>query len=139
MAQSDREKERWRLAHLYDGMSEGELEELAEDAGSLSDTAKRALEFEISKRGLSLELREQAPAEEPKFSKLVTIRRFRDVPQAYLAKGVLDSAGIESFLFDTNVIWMDWLWSNAIGGVKLRVREEDAEEALALLDQSKTA
>jgi hypothetical protein len=139
MPQPDSEKERWRLARLYGGMSEGELEKLADDAASLSDTAKRALKFEISKRGLGFEFPEPAPAVTPEFSKLVTIRQFRDVPEAYLAKGLLDSAGIESFLFDANIIWTQWLWSNALGGVKLRVREEDAEEALALLDQTKTA
>jgi hypothetical protein len=135
MAQSDSEKERWRLAHLYGQLSEGELEKLSEDAGSLSETAKRALRFEISKRGLGFELRDFVPAEQPRFSKLVTIRQFRDVPEAYLAKGILDSAGIESFLFDANIIWTQWLWSNAVGGVKLRVREEDAHEAIALLDE----
>jgi hypothetical protein len=34
-----------------------------------------------------------------------------------------------------NTVRMDWLWSNAIGGVKLLVREEDAPEAFSLLDQ----
>jgi hypothetical protein len=134
MVQSDSERERWRLAQLYDGMSEGELENLAGDAGSLSETAKRALRFEIAKRGLTFGLHETPPEKEPEYSKLVTIRKFRDVPDAYLAKGLLDSVGIESFLFDANIVSTDWLWSNAVGGVKLRVREEEAAEALEMLD-----
>jgi len=136
MAASDGERERWRLAQLYGAMADGELEKLADDAGSLSATAQRALQFEIAKRGLELDLefRGDAPAAEPVFSKLVTIRQFRDVQNAYLAKGLLDSAGIESFLFDENIVRMDWLYSNLVGGVKLRVREEDAAEALELLD-----
>jgi hypothetical protein len=141
MAVSDGERERWRLAQLYGAMADGEIEKLADDAGSLSATAQRALQFEIAKRGLELdlELRGDAPAEEPVFSKLVTIRQFRDVPYAYLAKGLLDSAGIEAFLFDENIVRMDWLISNFVGGVKLRVREEDAAEALELLlDAEKT-
>ncbi len=122
------------MAQLYDGMSDGELEKLAGDAGSLSETAKRALQFEISKRGLPLQLRSEPASVEPSFSRLVTIRQFRDVPNAYLAKGLLDSAGIEAFLFDANIVSADWFYSNAVGGVKLRVREEDAAEALELLD-----
>jgi hypothetical protein len=140
MAASDIERERWRLAQLYGGMADGELEELADDAGSLSEMAQRALQFEIAKRGLEVDLARggAAPAAEPVYSKLVTIRQFRDVQNAYLAKGLLDSAGIESFLFDENIVRMDWLYSNLVGGVKLRVREEDVAEALELLDVGKT-
>ena len=31
---------------------------------------------------------------------------------------------------------MDWLYSNLIGGIKLLVRDEDAETAKKLLEQS---
>jgi len=65
---------------------------------------------------------------------LLTIRQFRDLPQALLAKSVLDSAGIECFLGDDNLIRMDWLWSNLLGGIKLRVRQEDALVASRLLE-----
>jgi len=138
MPASGSEKELWRLARLYDAMSDGELEKLGGDAASLSETAKRALRLEIAKRGLNIEVREATTksADEPEFSKLVTIRKFRDVPEAYIAKGLLDSAGIECFLFDENIVWTDWFWSNAVGGVKLRVREEDAAEAAELLGAS---
>jgi hypothetical protein len=52
-----------------------------------------------------------------------------------LAKGKLDSAGIKCNLADDNTVRMDWFWSNAIGGVKLLVRREDAAEAARLLNQ----
>jgi len=136
MPPSDSEKELWRLARLYDAMSDGELEKLGADAASLSETAKRALRLEMAKRGVNIELREATHPEPPTFSRLVTIRQFRDVPEAYIAKGLLDSAGIECFLFDANIIWTDWFWSNAVGGVKLRVRAEDAKEAAELLGAS---
>ncbi len=44
-----------------------------------------------------------------------------------LAKGKLDSEGLESFLADDNTVRMDWLWSNLLGGIKLLVDPEDAE------------
>jgi hypothetical protein len=31
---------------------------------------------------------------------------------------------------------MDWLWSNAMGGIKLLVREGDAEEAERILREA---
>ncbi len=65
----------------------------------------------------------------------VVLRRYRDMPTAFIEKGVLDAAGIKAFLQDDNVVRMDWLWPNAMGGIKLIVREKDAEEAEAILSQ----
>lgn len=65
----------------------------------------------------------------------VTIRKFRDLPEALLAKGSLDSAGIECALADDNMVRMDWFYSNAIGGVKLLVSAGDAAEAEQILSQ----
>ena len=67
--------------------------------------------------------------------KLVTIRKFRDLPEALLAKGSLESAGIEALLADDNVIRLDWFWSNLMGGIKLQVDPEDSEKANEFLDQ----
>jgi len=64
---------------------------------------------------------------------LVTIRQFGDVAEALLAKGCLDSAGIECFLADLNVARVDWPVSR---GVRLQVNPEDAETSIAMLDQS---
>ncbi len=72
---------------------------------------------------------------DPVPAELVTIANFRDLPEAMLAKGKLESAGIECFLGDDNMVRMDWFWSNLIGGVKLRVAETDAEEAIHLLEE----
>jgi hypothetical protein len=66
---------------------------------------------------------------------LVVLRRYRDLHEAIMAKGTLDSAGIPSFMADENTVRMDWMWSNAIGGIRLFVREEDASDAADLLAQ----
>ena len=58
------------------------------------------------------------------------------MPQAFVEKSVLEDAGIQCFLDDENVVRMDWLWSNAMGGIKLVVRKKDAEEAERLLSES---
>jgi hypothetical protein len=67
--------------------------------------------------------------------KLVTLRRFRDLPEALLAKTILDSAAIDCSLADEITIRMNWFLSNALGGIKLRVRRDDADAAAGLLDQ----
>jgi hypothetical protein len=133
-------QERQRLSQLYAAMSDGELRELAREAASLTDEARMALASEMERREISAE--EPGDAEDPseailperEFRDLLTIRQYRDVPEALLAKSVLESAGIECFLGDDNLIRMDWLWSNLLGGIKLRVRREDALVASRLLE-----
>jgi Putative prokaryotic signal transducing protein len=144
----EREKERWRLAWHYADMTDAELQSLAAESGSLTEVARRALQSELRQRRLPVELGEPQPAESaepaasatvasrPRSRKLVTLCRFRDMPEALLAKSVLESAGIECLLGDANIIRTDWLWSNLVGGVKLRVLEEDLEEASRLLEQN---
>jgi ribosomal protein S27AE len=66
--------------------------------------------------------------------RLVTIATFRDVPEALLAKGKLESAGIECLLGDEYIVRMDWFWANAVGGIKLRVPEEEASAAQEILN-----
>ena len=77
----------------------------------------------------------QETASAIEFQDLVTIRQFRDLPQAILAKGVLDSAGISCFLADENIVRMDWFISNLVGGVKLKVGREDMEAANSVLEE----
>lgn len=60
--------------------------------------------------------------------------QFRDLPTALLAKGSLESAGIEAFLADDNMVRLDWFISNLLGGIKLKVAREDAEQAEKLLN-----
>ena len=128
------EEKRKQVARLYAGMSDEELEELAGERLSLTEIGLELLGAEISRRGLDLPpvkvVDHEAPGKIP-----VTIRQFRDLPGALLAKGFLESAGVDSFLVDETTIRMDWLWSNALGGIKLYVKSEDAEAATQILNQ----
>jgi len=49
---------------------------------------------------------------------------------------VWEIAGIECYLFDENIVSLDWLGSNLLGGGKLVVRERDVEESERLLGQN---
>jgi putative signal transducing protein len=68
------------------------------------------------------------------YREVTMIGRYRDLPEALLARTSLESAGIECFLADENIVRMDWFWSNLLGGVKLLVHNEDAEAAVQILE-----
>ena len=65
--------------------------------------------------------------------KLVTLATF-DMPfEAHLAKGLLETNDVSSFLADEFTVGVAWHLSNALGGIKLQVAETDAERAIPLL------
>jgi len=138
MPENDSGQERQRLADLYAVMADGELQLLARDFGSLSPEAQEALEAEFRRRDLLPQVDLRAPdlgRDELEWDDLVMLRQFRDLPEALLAKGSLESAGIQVFLVDDNMVRMDWFISNLVGGIKLCVRQENEEAALEVLDQ----
>lgn len=143
MAKIDPQKERERLAAAYAAMSDPELQKVGSDPRALTDWAFEAVRKEFNKRGLDWAARDMpipskmAPveAEVDSGNKPVILRIYRDMPAAFVEKSVLEDAGIECYLQDDNVVRMDWLWSNAMGGIKLIVREKDAEEAEKILSQ----
>lgn len=45
----------------------------------------------------------------------------------------LESFGVNATLADVDTISLNWLWSNALGGVKVLVPESEVEEALGVL------
>jgi Putative prokaryotic signal transducing protein len=138
MAQLDPDQERQRLRKLYAGMEKEELEQIAGDAAALTDVAREALGSEMAQRGMHLPKRKSftVAANSREHSKPVMIRRFLYLSEAEVAKSILNSAGIESFLADENIVRLDWFYSNLVGGIKLLVRAEDADEAGKLLDDS---
>ncbi|HZT35409.1 MAG TPA: DUF2007 domain-containing protein [Nitrososphaera sp.] len=141
MTHQDNEKERRRLAELYSAMTDGELVNIAGDAESLTEVARLAVEEEIRRRanlgGMNID--DQAPpatVDVAEYQNTVTVRKFRDLHEAWMAKGSLDSAGIKCWLADDNMVRMDWFISNFLGGVKLRVKPEDVDAAEEVLDQA---
>ncbi len=66
--------------------------------------------------------------------KITTIATYLHPFQAEVDRQVLEQEGIRTFLADENVVGANWLWSSAVGGVKLQVAESDASRATALLE-----
>lgn len=129
------QRERQRLALNYAGMTDGELLRLARNAESLTEVAWETLEDEMDRRHLETVDDCGSPRQEMEVRELVTIRQFRDLPEALLAKGSLESSGIECFLADENLVRLDWFISNFIGGIKLKVRAPDVTSAQNILDE----
>src|SRR5262245_5577731 len=65
---------------------------------------------------------------------LVTVASYDDAVSARLAFNHLREAGLPAVLMDENTVAMDWLLSNAIGGIKIQVNPKDATAARQLID-----
>src|SRR5437899_7263700 len=66
---------------------------------------------------------------------LVTLWRYRDLPEALMAKSKLDSEALSCFLADENIVRLNWFWSNVVGGVRLQVAGDDVQTAIELLSE----
>jgi len=125
------------FAEHYSAMSDAELLTLALQPWALEDAAWDALEDELESRNLEVPEPELPPTiSSLEQRNLVMLRRFRDIPEALLAKGRLESFGIDCFLADENMVRMDWFLSNLLGGVKLLVDTEHFTEAAKILNES---
>jgi Putative prokaryotic signal transducing protein len=131
-------------AYFFEEESAGESQNPQTDGGKKTSLLVRAKDL-MAARELLVEKRDaevatRRPSEEAsEDDRPVVLRRYRDMPAAFVEKSVLEDAGVECFLQDDNVVRMDWLWSNAMGGIKLIVREKDAEEAEKILNQGPPA
>jgi hypothetical protein len=122
------------LATSYAQMGEAELMELAQAYDSLTDPAQGALRAEFARRNLEPPMLEDVGYEVERRN-LVTLRRYRDLSEAIVARSLLESAGIYVFLRDENLVRLDWQVSNFIGGIRLQVEGKDEAAALDLLTQ----
>src|SRR6202140_2494326 len=129
MARIDPVQERQRLMAFYSGQLDGELEKVAGQAGELTEIARGVLRAELSRRGLNTETLERAlgplpvplapPIPPPRIKtpsaelpawldadlalrELVTLRKFRDIPHALLAKACFESGGGTSPILGIN-------------------------------------
>ncbi len=66
---------------------------------------------------------------------MAVIRTFSFPSEAEIAQGRLEAEGLPAVVLQGEIVSMNWLFSPMVGWAKLCVRQEDAERALALLDQ----
>ncbi len=63
----------------------------------------------------------------------ITIATYDDMPSAHIAMGRLHAEGIDCWLADENLVQTDWLYSIAVGGIKLQVGHKYVNWALEIL------
>jgi len=119
------------LAAQYAQMNEIELMEVARSYDSLRDIVQVALRAEFARRGLEPPLVEEP--EEPRFRRLVTVRRYRDLTEALVGRSLLESSNIEAWIADEHIVRMDWFYSNLLGGMRLQVEEHNEAAAREIL------
>lgn len=66
---------------------------------------------------------------------LVTVARYSFPWQAHIDRARLEAEGIPAFVADEQTINMQWLYSDALGGVRLQVPSSWAEQAAVSLAQ----
>lgn len=66
---------------------------------------------------------------------LITVGTFGEVYQAHMFRTFLAENNIESFIADEHIVTANWLYTNAIGGLRVSVRHVDAPTARQLLNE----
>jgi len=56
--------------------------------------------------------------------------------EAHIVKAMLEDNGIYCFVKDEYMVNMNWLYSNAVGGVKVMVGDDDYEKAMELISDN---
>ena len=64
---------------------------------------------------------------------LVIIKTSDSAAEAHIYKNRLESDGVECFIHDEFIVSVNPLYSNAVGGIKLKVKKEDLNQALEIL------
>lgn len=68
----------------------------------------------------------------------VTVRQYSLPFEAHLARARLESEGITALVADEHTINMQWMLSDALGGVRLRVQEDMVQRADRILAEDRS-
>lgn len=60
---------------------------------------------------------------------MITVATFSKPGDAHLLRLRLGAGGVDAYVQDENMVQMNWLYSNAIGGVRVQIDETDLEAA----------
>jgi rubredoxin len=65
-------------------------------------------------------------------NKLITFKTFENPVDAHILKSRLEDSGIEVVLHDENMLSLNVMYNLTLGGIKLKIREEDVKKALEI-------
>lgn len=66
---------------------------------------------------------------------LITVASFSKPEDAHLLRIRLEAGGVPAYLQNENLVQIDWLYSNAVGGVRVQIDEQDVEKAREILTE----
>ena len=69
----------------------------------------------------------------------VTVGRYSFPHEAHIARARLEAEGITAVVADEHTVNMNWLYSDALGGVRVQVSAEDSAAARQLLVEDRSA
>lgn len=69
---------------------------------------------------------------------LITFRTFDNAINAHIIKTRLESEEIECYLFDENISTLNPLYNLTIGGIKLKIKSTDLEQAEEIVKESES-
>jgi hypothetical protein len=70
------------------------------------------------------------------FEQFATVNAYTMPFEADIARSVLEAEEIRVYLMDYHTIYIDWLYSNALGGVKLQVHKDDITLAREIIEHA---
>lgn len=70
---------------------------------------------------------------------LVVIATTNDIIEAEFLRTHLEAEGFDVYTADENIVGAHFLLANAVGGIKLKVHAEDAEDAAAFVEELRNA
>jgi len=74
----------------------------------------------------------------PEWMELVEVASFTHVASAHVERAALEAAEIPAFVTDENLASMQWLYTSAVGGVRLLVPVEHADAARAIVEADRS-
>ncbi|EHQ29312.1 putative signal transducing protein [Mucilaginibacter paludis] len=69
---------------------------------------------------------------------IITFETYYDPMLAHIVRSRLEDNGVACFIADENMIGINPLYNNALGGIKLKIFERDLEKCRAILAQDQT-
>jgi len=126
-----------QLRNTYAEMSEDELAAVAADAYDLTDAAKAVLRAEISRRGMTIELKNNSSGQMDPSEKPEPVATLSNPHEARQLIKVLSDAGIPFYLGRDNVETLDSFHGSFDHGVDLKVNVEDVKIAHMLIENTR--
>jgi hypothetical protein len=133
------ESERTELKVRFEQMDDDELLRRYR-SGDMTAVAMDVAAAELATRGLSTEMPSASPATEEVVlddevtGDLVCLTRTGSPVHAELLCGLLGSEGIHAVAADANLVRVNSVWTQALGGIRVMVRESDVVHARDVLE-----